>query len=53
MGWLIAIPALIAGCILGNNMLIIASGLFAIAGSIGTFSTIYNQRKNESKDKTE
>ena len=35
MGWMISIVMLMIGCKYNNNVLIIASGLFAIAGSIG------------------
>ncbi len=35
MGWLISIIMLLFGCMNGNDTLVIASGLFAIAGSIG------------------
>lgn len=35
IGWLISIVMLFTGCVHGNNVLVIASGLFAIAGSIG------------------
>lgn len=35
IGWLISIVMLFTGCTHGNNVLVIASGLFAIAGSIG------------------
>lgn len=35
IGWIVSIVMLFSGCIHGNNVLVIASGLFAIAGSIG------------------
>lgn len=35
MGWLISIIMLIAGCYSGNEILVITSGLYAIAGTIG------------------
>lgn len=35
MGWLISVVMLLFGCMDGNDTLVIASGLFAIAGSIG------------------
>ena len=34
MGWLISIAFLVAGCILKDQMMLVTSGLFAIAGSI-------------------
>lgn len=34
MAWLIAIPMLLAAIFKGNNAMLIASALFAIAGSI-------------------
>jgi hypothetical protein len=36
MGWLIAIVLLITGCIRGNDAVVVASALFAIAGAIET-----------------
>lgn len=36
MGWLFSIILFIFGCIKGVESMLIASGLFAIAGSIGT-----------------
>lgn len=53
MGWLIAIPALLAGLIVHNDMMILTSALFAIAGSIGTLSAVLNQDKDKTKNKTE
>lgn len=34
MEWLISVAMLIMGCFSGNEILVITSGLFAIAGSI-------------------
>lgn len=34
MGWIISLILVIAGCISSDSLLIIAAGLFAIAGSI-------------------
>jgi hypothetical protein len=38
MGWVICIPMLIVSMITGNNELLVASGLFAIAGAIAVGS---------------
>lgn len=35
MGWLFAVVMLYFGCRTGNDIFIIASGLYAIAGAIG------------------
>jgi hypothetical protein len=35
MGWLFSICMLLIGCFSGNNILVVTSGLFAIAGAIG------------------
>ena len=43
MGWLIAIPALLVGVIIHNNILIVTSGLFAVAGAIGVLSSTIKQ----------
>lgn len=34
MGWLISLIMLVAGCFKGNDILVVTSGLFAIAGSV-------------------
>lgn len=39
MGWLISIPLMIAGLIVKNDVIIITSGLFAIAGGLGEIAS--------------
>lgn len=50
MGWLISIILFITALINGNSELIIASGLFAIAGAIG-FKEFEINRKGESYER--
>ena len=50
MGWLIALPALLAGVILHNDILIVTSGLFAIAGSIGTLGASIKMKLDQEKE---
>lgn len=50
MGWLISIILFITALINGNSELIIASGLFAIAGAIGLKEFEIN-RKGESYER--
>lgn len=38
MGWLIAIILFVVGCFNDNETLVLTSGLYAIAGSIGLYS---------------
>lgn len=49
MGWLIAIPALLVGVIIHNDILIVTSGLFAIAGSLGSIATVVKQNNDQQK----
>ena len=47
MGWLIGIIMLVIGCFEGNDILVLTSGLYAIAGAVGSgFVNITN--KNDS-----
>lgn len=53
LGWLISIAMLFSGCAHGNNVLVIASGLFAIAGSIGYGSNYIAEKMNSNSKKNE
>ena len=48
MGWLISIAMLIVGLIYENDVMLIASGLFGIAGAIAFASvTLKNNKKTD------
>lgn len=52
MGWLIAVPMLIIGCVRGSDTLVITSAIFAVAGSLGSVATaIMNKNKSEEKNR--
>ena len=53
MGWLIAIPALLVGVIIKHDILILVSGLYAIAGSIGSLAVSIKMKMDEDKAKQE
>lgn len=54
MGWLIAVPMLIIGCVQGSDTLVITSAIFAVAGSISHVATaIMNKNKSEEKSQDE
>ena len=50
MGWLISIVILVAGMTTGNEILLIAAGLFAISGSV---SFVGNKIKESCKRSSE
>lgn len=49
MGWLIAIPMLVIGCINSSDTLVITSAIFAVAGSLSVIAS--NIRNDKSTDK--
>lgn len=51
MGWLIALPMLIIGCIQGSDTLVITSAIFAVAGSLSVVATAIKNEKSKSENK--
>lgn len=47
MGWIFSVALLFSGMILKNDVLIVTSGLFGIAGSIATAAITFNSKKND------
>ena len=48
MGWLFSVALLTVGLIYKNDVLVVTSGLFTIAGSIGAAAvTLKNNNKND------
>ena len=47
MAWIISIMMLVYGCIKGNDILVITSGLYAIAGCIGGAASILKNTLRE------
>ena len=50
MGWLFSIVLFVYACINGNEAFLITSGLFAIAGAIGSVATLIKSYKDNSKE---
>ena len=50
MGWLFSIVLFVYACINGNEAFLITSGLFAIAGAIGSVVTVIKPNDEKSKE---
>ena len=47
MGWIFSVALLFSGMILKNNVLVVTSGLFGIAGSIATAAITLNKKNDK------
>lgn len=50
MGWLFSIALFVLACVHGNDIFLITSGLFAIAGAIGSVATMIKSNAEKSKE---
>ena len=49
MAWMISVSMLLVGCIKGNDILMVTSGLYAIAGCISGAAQILKGNDDEQK----
>lgn len=47
MGWIFAIVLFVVGCFIKNTTLVVASGLFAIAGAVGSVAVSLDRMKKD------
>ena len=47
MGWIFAVILFVAGCVVKDTMLVVASGLFAIAGAVGSVAIAVDGKRGD------